>query len=177
MKKFYFSLLPFLLALFVCVGFTSCSDDGDNEPSGNGSTITNFGVVAETGVKSRSLFASAHDGDNTLIIPGFAPIRAAGNYNVYKHIVTSIRLYSDDEGNEFASWSPGKNIPSSFEKETYVGEVLVRTKIKNSDEYVYAYIEKVRYLEESTGGMDGNVIGAVLKYQSPIDPATFKGFE
>lgn len=34
MKKFYFSFLPFLLALFVCVGFASCSDGGDDELNG-----------------------------------------------------------------------------------------------------------------------------------------------
>lgn len=178
MKKFYFSLTSILLALFVCVGFASCSDDGDNKPSGNGGTITNYGIVTETGVRSSSLFASVSNGANTLVITGFAPVRAEGYYDIYKHIVTGIGLYSDDEGNEFAEWMPGQDIPTEFEKiAAGYSEMLMRTRIKGTDKYVYAYLDKERYLKESTGGMQGNVIGAVLKYQSPIDPATFKGFE
>lgn len=176
-KELLRSILLLATMMTVSLTFTAC-DDEDEDSNNSGSITTNYGVVTDTGVKTKSLFASAHNGDNVLTIPGFAPIRAEGYYNVYKHLVESMRLYSDDEGNEFAEWTPGTSLPSSFKKTSGYGfNGLVRTKVKNSEEYVYAYIERVRYLEESTGGMDGNVIGVVIKYKSPIDPLTFKGFE
>lgn len=180
-KELLHSLLLLVAVMMISTTFTACGDDDDSDEStGSNSVITDYGLVTETGIKTKSLFASAHDGDNVLTIPGFAPIRAEGNYNIYKHIVVSMRLYSDDEGNEFAKWTPGESIPSSFEKISgygYYMNGLVRTKVKNSNEYVYAYIERVRDLEESTGGMDGNVIGVIIKYKSPINPETFKGFD
>jgi len=33
MKKYYLNLLPLFMALFVCVGFVSCSSDDDDSPS------------------------------------------------------------------------------------------------------------------------------------------------
>lgn len=157
---------------------TSCGGDDNDDPEvpDSKNVTTNYGVVKTTGIKTISLFASAHDGETTLTIPGFAPIRLATEYNIYKHINVSYYLYADDMGNDFATWYPGNKIPLEFEDTNKGNNVLIRTKVKNSDKYVYAYIERIRYLEESTGGMDGNVIGGVLKYTSPIDPATFTGF-
>lgn len=174
-------LLPlFICTIMSCLALTACGDDDKDEPDVPGTSsanvMTNYGKVTATGVKSMSLFASAHDGTNVLDIPGFAPIRLATSYNIYKHINTGSYLYADDMGNEFAIWEPGSPLPTEFRDQSSSSYILVRTQIKNSDKYVYAYIERVRSLTESTGGMDGNVIGGVIKYISPIDPASFTGF-
>ena len=171
-------LMALLMVCLLSTGFTSCGDDDDepDNPTGSGTgTVTNFGIVAPTGVHTISLFYSAQNGETVFLLPGFAPNRLEADYNIYKHVVVRVYIYSDDEGNEYANWEPGRDMPTNWYKKES-GNVLVRTKVKNSDDYVYAYLERVRYLEESTGGMAGNVIGAVYKYQSPIDPLTFKGF-
>lgn len=108
--------------------------------------------------------------------PGFAPLRVESDYNIYKHVVVDVDMYAEDEGNEFAKWSPGMSLPTEWSKQSTGYSYLIRTRIKNSDSYAYCYIEKIRCLEESTGGMQGNVIGAIYKYQSPIDPESFEGF-
>ena len=175
MEKHFKYLTLLLVAAFIPT-LSSCGGDDDDEPGGSNSTITTeYGAVKTTGVKTISLFTSASDGETTLNIPGFAPIRAKGSYNIYKHYVDNIGLYAEDDGNEFASWIPGGSIPASFTDLTYSHNILVRTKVKNSDAYVYAYIEKVRPLEAGTGTMGANLIGYVYKYTSPIDPHTFTG--
>lgn len=123
-----------------------------------------------------SLFISAQHGETKLNIPGFPTIMARGHYNVYTRVIDSIILYSEDGGCEFAKWNPGSEVPAYFSDESSDYQIIVRTKCKNSDEYVYAYIEHVRSLAEATGEMKESLIGWNFKYTSPIDPITFKGF-
>lgn len=174
--------LKFLSMLIACltamVAFTSCGDDND-EPDVLDTTTgteTYYGIIKPTGVHTISLFASAHDGETVLSLPGFAPIRLRTYYNIYKHHNDGAGLYAEDMGNDFAEWRPGIGIPASFSEVSWDSQILVRTKVKGSDSYVYAYIERVSHLTESTGAMGANVIGGIYRYTSPIDPATFTGF-
>lgn len=157
--------------------FVSCGGDDNEEPDNpSNGIVTNYGTVKPTGVQTMSIFISAKDGETVLNLYGFAPIRAQGSYNVYTRVIDSIYLYAEGD-NEFASWTPGDKIPSNFRDTENASHMLVRTKIKGSEEYVYAYIEKIRSLAEATGEMKKSLMGYVIKYQSPIDPATFNGFE
>lgn len=166
------------MTIFFAAAMVSCSEE-DNSVG----MTTNYGSVTSTGYKTATVFMSAHDGRNQLTIPGFAPILVRGTYNVYLHYVNGAYLYSTDNGNEFQSWSPGEPVPSEFGNETgfetnsgtFVGNynMLVRTKIKNSNEYVYAFINITNFLNDG----DRNVIGVIVEYESPVDPNTYKTSE
>ena len=167
-----------LFVATLSLGLASCGDDNEPDDPDTGMK-TEYGKVTATGVKTFTLFISASDGDTKLNIPGFAPIRAIGRYNVYTKVTDNIDLYSDDDADDFSAWTPGSALPTDWVKEThesYKRSFLVRIKAKNSDEYVYAYLEKVRSIVAGTGNMKDNKIGEVFKYTSPIDPLTFEGF-
>lgn len=162
--------------------FVSCGDDNDepeDQTNSSSSVKTDYGTVQPTGIKTMSIFLSAKDGETALRLPGFAPIRIEGHYNVYTRVIDNIHFYAEGDM-EFAGWKPGTSVPEKFSDTASFGweydYILIRTKAVGSDDYAYACISRVRYLEEATGEMKGSLMGCVIKYQSPVDPETFTGF-
>lgn len=111
MKKLSLSLLAFLMAAVVCVGFASCGDDDDDKED--------TGVVGEWSGKDGKdqisiTFNKSEKGFFELTLEGSPrtsdPLSKTGYESEHKTVVSASFTYEMDDDNEGTFYIPEKNV-------------------------------------------------------------------